>query len=128
MARDPDDPGSDLEAEGIPDHLGALPSKAATGDSQEGVTPPGDRPASADFGTTAAEERSGEPLSGRLAREVPDETADTPYPDESGLAGRLVADDEGAHSDTEKQAVARDVGTDRGGFSAEEAAMHVEGE
>jgi hypothetical protein len=128
MARDTDDPGSELDAEGIPDHLGALPSKAATGDGQEGVNPPSDRPASADFGTTAAEERAGEPLSGRLAREVPDETPEVPYPDESGLAGRLVADDEGAHADTEKDAVAHDVGTDRGGFSAEEAAMHVEAE
>lgn len=128
MARDIDDPGSELDAEGIPDHLGALPSKAATGDSQEGVIPPSDRPASTDFGTTAAEERTGEPLSGRLAREVPDETEDTPYPDERGLAGRLVADDEGVRSDREKDSVAHDVGTDRGGFSAEEAAMHIEPE
>jgi hypothetical protein len=126
MARDVDDRGSDLEAEGIPDHVGSLPAKDATGDGQEGVSPPADRPTSADYGTTAAEQRAGEPLSGRLARELADPTVDTPYPDESSLSGRLVADDEGAHADTEKDAVARDVGTDRGAFSAEEAAMHVE--
>jgi len=40
-------------------------------------------------------------------------------------AGRLVADDEGAHDDQEKQAWASDVGVDGAGASAEEAAMHV---
>ena len=40
-------------------------------------------------------------------------------------AGRLVAPDEGAHTDTEKDLVAEDVGVDGGAASAEEAAMHV---
>ena len=40
-------------------------------------------------------------------------------------AGRLVADDEGAHDDDEKQAWASDVGIDGAGASAEEAAMHI---
>ena len=40
-------------------------------------------------------------------------------------AGRLVADDEGAHEDDEKQVWASDVGVDGAGASAEEAAMHV---
>jgi uncharacterized protein DUF5709 len=40
-------------------------------------------------------------------------------------AGRLVAEDEGAHPDDEEDLVARDVGIDGGAASAEEAAMHV---
>jgi len=40
-------------------------------------------------------------------------------------AGRLVAEDEGAHADDEADLVARDVGIDGGAASAEEAAMHV---
>ena len=40
-------------------------------------------------------------------------------------AGRLVAEDEGAHPDEEEDLVARDVGIDAGGATAEEAAMHV---
>jgi hypothetical protein len=40
-------------------------------------------------------------------------------------AGRLVAEDEGAHEDDEEDLVAFDVGIDGGGATAEEAAMHV---
>jgi uncharacterized protein DUF5709 len=40
-------------------------------------------------------------------------------------AGRLVAEDEGAHPDEEEDLVARDIGIDGGGATAEEAAMHV---
>ncbi|RBQ19325.1 hypothetical protein DP939_15460 [Spongiactinospora rosea] len=46
---------------------------------------------------------------------------DTPRP-----AGRLVEPDEGVRADTEKDEIAREVGPDGGGFSAEEAAMHVD--
>jgi hypothetical protein len=42
--------------------------------------------------------------------------------------GRLVEPDEGAHTDTEADLVAGDVGTDLGGYSAEESAMHLEPE
>jgi hypothetical protein len=38
--------------------------------------------------------------------------------------GRLVEPDEGAHTDTEKDVVARDAGIDGGDESAEEAALH----
>ncbi len=41
-------------------------------------------------------------------------------------AGRLVEPDEGAHTDTEKDMIARDVGRDGGDESPEEGAMHVE--
>jgi hypothetical protein len=40
-------------------------------------------------------------------------------------AGRLLAPDEGAHEDTEKDLVARDVGISGAGAGAEEAAVHV---
>src|SRR5579859_4600305 len=40
-------------------------------------------------------------------------------------AGRLVAEDEGAHPDEEADLVARDAGLSGGAASAEEAAMHV---
>ncbi|AXG14211.1 DUF5709 domain-containing protein [Intrasporangium calvum] len=43
----------------------------------------------------------------------------------SRRAGRLVADDEGAHEDTEKESWARDVGVDGAAASAEEAAVHI---
>ncbi|MFF3489871.1 DUF5709 domain-containing protein [Streptomyces sp. NPDC002795] len=40
-------------------------------------------------------------------------------------AGRLIAPDEGAHEDAEKDMLARDAGYGGGAASAEEAAMHV---
>ncbi|MDF5757132.1 DUF5709 domain-containing protein [Spongiactinospora sp. TRM90649] len=43
-------------------------------------------------------------------------------------AGRLVEPDEGVRADTEAEEIAREVGPDSGGFSAEEAAMHIEEE
>ena len=95
-------------------------------------------------GSTAA----GESLDQLLAEEEPDvagewddEPAEGPGDDEDasdedvdGLllddgpdprAGRLVAEDEGAHPDEEADLVARDTGIDGGGATAEEAAMHV---
>jgi hypothetical protein len=108
---------------------------------------PGDRPAAAEsFGTTAAEEATGEDLDHRLAQEEPDFGAegsperfdslgedvaaeDLTLPDgDETVVGRLVEPDEGAHTDTEKDVVAADVGRDGGDLSAEEAAMHVEPE
>jgi Family of unknown function (DUF5709) len=104
-----------------------------------------------EYGTTAAEQRRGEPLDLRLAREEPDVPAD-PVARDSGLddvpvdphlgsavsmydrpepglpgndrVGRLVEPDEGAHEDTEPDAVAYDAGAAGGGASAEELAVH----
>lgn len=63
-----------LDSEGIPDHEGPLPSKARTGDAQEGLYPPAeDEYVGADeFGTTAREQQEGQSLDAKLAREVPD--------------------------------------------------------
>jgi hypothetical protein len=103
----------------------------------EGYSPPERRPASHDVGTTAEEMRQGETWDQRLAQEEPDldpsvlptsSDEDRPqvYGEEAGArAGRLVAPDEGAHEDAEKDEVARDVGIDGGAASAEEAAVHV---
>ena len=100
-----------------------------------------------DFGTTGWEERSGEPLDIYLAREEPDAeppvdeapTANEEFPlpqyaEDDGwstgsardpFAGRLVAGDEGAHETVIAEEVAWVAAEDTGGYSAEEAAMHV---
>lgn len=71
-----------LDDEGMPDLDGPLDEKVMTGDPQEGLPPPNDAPhASVDFGTTAEEERHGESLDMRIAREEPDVAAEeTPVP------------------------------------------------
>ena len=98
--------------------------------------------------STAGEQQAGESLDQLLAEEEPDvadEEDDEPAGDPTGIedigdedldglllddgpgprAGRLVAEDEGAHPDEEPDLVARDTGIDGGGATAEEAAMHV---
>jgi hypothetical protein len=101
------------------------------------------------FGDTAAEEKQGESLDQLLAEEEPDVLAKLDSEDEEdesesdedagdedvdGLllddgpdprSGRLVAEDEGAHSVTESDMVATDAGIDGGAASAEEAAVHT---
>src|ERR687891_522782 len=58
------------EDEGIPDLDQALPEKEITGDPQEGLVVPRDDPrAVEEHGTTAGEQRDGESLDERLARE-----------------------------------------------------------
>jgi hypothetical protein len=112
-----------LDEEGIPDLEGPLPEKAATGDPQEGTSPPSDRPASLDYGVTAEEASRPEPLDQRLARELPDRVGPD---DEHEL---LVApEDDGdvpGGYDEEKDLVARGVEEEDQGLSAEEAAVHV---
>lgn len=100
------------------------------------------------FGTTDAEEQAGESLDQLLAEEEPDTPfeVDDEQPEDiagdpdaadediDGLllddgpdarAGRLVADDEGAHPVGEADLVAHDAGIDGGAATAEEAAVHV---
>lgn len=136
------EPPSASEAEGIPDSGELSSTQEVTGDAGYGMEPPDDTELAVDdFGTTAAEMHDGEPLSGRLAREEPDvlealdrpvdesQGADTPFAERAGQGvGRLVQPDEGAHADTEADLVATDAGTDLGGYSVEEAAMHLEPE
>jgi hypothetical protein len=131
------DPADPFEEEGLASPDPNDGPKRVTGDPQEELSVPAERPvAVTDFGTTADEQRSDEPLDGRLAREEPDlraagradasPDADQPYPeDPDERVGRIVETDEGARPDEEKDAVAHSVGTDKGGFSAEERAMHI---
>jgi hypothetical protein len=113
-----------------------------------GVIPPQRESTALRFGSTAAEEEAGESLDQHLAEEEPDITVDTDDDepedidgdedagdeDIDGLllddgpdprAGRLVAEDEGAHPVADADLVARDVGIDGAAASAEEAAVHV---
>jgi hypothetical protein len=69
-------PGDRFEAEGIQDPGELEPEQAATGQDEGASEPPHDYPVAVeDFGTTPAEQREGESLDGRLAREVPDGAA-----------------------------------------------------
>jgi hypothetical protein len=136
------EPPSEMEAEGVPDPGFAAENELSTGQGEGTMAPPRDTPVGVDeFGTTATEMHDGESLDGRIAREEPDvlasadapadesATADTPYADGAGQGiGRIVEPDEGGRADTEKDMVASDVGTDLGGYSAEESAMHLEPE
>ncbi len=99
-------------------------------------------------GTTAAEQEAGESLDRLLAEEEPDivldvddeQPEDIAGDEEAGdedvdglllddgpdpRAGRLVAEDEGAHPADEADLVAHDAGIDGGAATAEEAAVHV---
>ena len=130
------EPPSQMEAEGIPDLADPDPSET------EFVEPPHDTAMAVDdFGTTPGEQSEGESLDGRLAREQADvlagvgadadefEGVEDPGRQGAGQGvGRIVESDEGARSDTESDLVATDVGTDLGGYSAEESAMHLEPE
>jgi len=113
-----------------------------------GVAPPERWSAGMRSGTTAGEQQAGESLDELLAEEEPDTPSDFDDEDPQDLAddpdaaeedldglllddgpdprsGRLVADDEGAHPDTEADLVAHDAGIDGGAATAEEAAVHV---
>jgi hypothetical protein len=119
------------EEPGVPDHAEPLHTKEAAGDSQEGVAPPPDRPeASLSWGTTALEQREGEPLTSRLDRERRDEAdAESRWrrnDPANDWAGRIADDDE---PDRTSELVAdRDPDRDPETVSAEEAAVREEGE
>jgi hypothetical protein len=110
----------------------------------EGYSPPEKPWAVNDWGTTPQEEREGEDLGHRLARELPDVGADDEDGDGLGdsydtdgelidnevgdaRAGRLVIEpnigDEGDEQDIDLYA--EDIGIDGAGASAEEAAVHL---
>jgi hypothetical protein len=111
-----------LDQEGIPDLEGPLPAKVATGDPQEGASPPSERPAADDYGVTAEEQGRPEPLDARLARERPDVVRA-----DADDVGAIVApeDEDVGLADDDGEVVARDAPDDTAGESAEEAAMHI---
>ena len=140
----------DLEDYQVQDSTDTLSGAPGDDPLDRGVIPPERWSAGVRFGDTAAEQSEGESLDQLLAEEEPDHTLDYDEDDEEledfegdddagdedvdGLllddgpdprAGRLVAEDEGAHPDDEADLVARDVGVDGGAASAEEAAVHV---
>jgi hypothetical protein len=147
-------PVSDPEAEGLPDYAdddSNADERAESGRIADGPDPaplPADRPLAVDrYGTTAEEQRAGESVDYKLAREEPDERPgsgpaddrenippvqrdpDSPVsmydvPDGTRPVGRLVEPDEGVREDDESDAVAYDAGEAGGGPTAEEAAMH----
>lgn len=105
------------------------PSESLTGDNTEdpldaGYSPP-ERESHSWRGDTAEEAREGESLDRHLAEEEPDVSADDDDIEPERRAGRLVAPDEGAHEDTERDEVATDLGRAGSAASAEEAAMYV---
>jgi hypothetical protein len=98
----------------------------------EGYSPPEKWSAGEGFGTTADEALQGETLDQRLAQELPDtdpyseDAEDVGGPEVGNTrSGRLVASDEGAHSDDDSELYAEDVGIDGAAAGAEEAAVHV---
>ncbi|PVG83280.1 hypothetical protein DDE18_08260 [Nocardioides gansuensis] len=108
-----------------------------------GYSPPDRPPHGYDDRPTGSELLEGESLEERISQEEPepDPYAEQPQPDENALpedidygatpdprAGRLVQPDEGTGDDVISQEVARDVGIDGAGASAEEAAMHLTAE
>ena len=138
----------DLEDYEILDSSDTLDGKPGEDPLDQGVIPPERWSAGMRFGTTADEEAEGESLDQQLAEEEPDtpfDVDDEQYKDVAGdedagdedvdgllledgpdpRAGRLVAEDEGAHPGAEADLVARDVGIDGAAATAEEAAVHV---
>ncbi|MDP9824035.1 DUF5709 domain-containing protein [Nocardioides massiliensis] len=100
----------------------------------EGYSPPEKWSAGQRYGNTPLEEAMGETLDQRLEQEIPEpdpyEEAKVLKEDVGGevgteRSGRLVAPDEGVETDTERDAIAEDVGIDGAAASAEEAAVHV---
>lgn len=133
-------PETGIDDEGVLDASETLEGDPGDDPLDAGVLPPDRWSAAEKYGTTAEEEESGESLDQLLAEEEPDPYAavgDEPQdggeaPDATPAggysadprAGRLVAEDEGAHPDDEADLVARDAGIDSGAASAEEAAVH----
>ena len=139
---------ADLTDYEVKDASDTLEGKPGDDPLDRGVAPPERWSAGIRFGTTAEEQGEGESLDQLLAEEEPDTAfaadderledvagdEDAGDEDVDGLllddgpdprAGRLVADDEGAHPDAEADLVAHDAGIDGGAASAEEAAVHV---
>jgi hypothetical protein len=141
----------DLEDYEVEDSTDTLIGAPGDDPLDRGVVPPERWSAGIRYGVTAEEQAEGESLDQLLAEEEPDDSLDLDDDDEEdpedfdedddagdedvdGLllddgpdprAGRLVAEDEGAHPDEEEDLVAADVGIDGGGATAEEAAVHV---
>ena len=146
---------SDLEDYEVQDPNDSLSPDPGYDPLDRGVAPPERWSAGIRYGVTAEEQSEGESLDQLLAEEEPDDLEDDQDLDDQdneedqnddeddedagdedvdGLllddgpdprAGRLVAEDEGAHPVEEEDLVALDAGFAGGAASAEEAAVHV---
>ncbi len=137
---------ADLEDYEVDDAYDTLDGNLGDDPLDRGVAAPDRWSAGIRFGTTVGEQEKRESLDQLLAEEEPDTAwdddedvedavgEDAAGEDIDGLllddgpdprAGRLVAEDEGAHPDEEEDLVARDVGMSGGAATAEEAAVHV---
>ena len=138
----PDDGGDDGVDDGVAEDDGVLqPADSLLDDRLDadvldtGVDAATGWGGSTRYGTTLAEERQGEGLDRLLSQEEPEPAPDEAWTDEDEpsddgrvplpRAGRLVAEDEGAHADDDPDLYALDVGIDGGAASAEEAAVHL---
>jgi hypothetical protein len=123
--------GDDVYADGVEDTDDIDPSDTLLEDNladdplDEGYSPPEREPRGSRFGDTALEEAEGESLDQLLAEEEPEISDLGSDEDEDPRAGRLVAEDEGAHPSLERDSVAEDVGLAGKAASAEEAAVHI---
>src|SRR5271170_955730 len=143
----------DLQDSQVQDSTDTLSGAPGDDPLDRGVVPPERWSAGVRFGDTATEQSEGESLDQLLSEEEPDpvldfdddddedeDLEDVEDDDEAGdedvdglllddgpdpRAGRLVAEDEGAHPDEEEDLVANDAGFAGGAASAEEAAVHV---
>ncbi len=142
----------DLQDFQVQDSTDTLSGAPGDDPLDRGVVPPERWSAGVRFGDTANEQSEGESLDQLLSEEEPDPVLDFDEDDDEdedledvedddeagdedvdGLLlddgpdprAWLVAEDEGAHPDEEEDLVARDVGIDGGGATAEEAAVHV---
>ena len=139
---------ADLEDYEVEDASDTLTGDPGDDPLDRGVVTPERWSAGMRFGTTAGEQQGGESLDDLLAEEEPETPSDLDDEDPEDVAGdpdaaeedldglllddgpdpragRLVAEDEGAHADTEADLVANDAGIDGGAATAEEAAVHV---
>ena len=139
---------ADLQDYEVEDASDTLDGNPGDDPLDRGVVAPERWSAAMRFGSTADEQDEGESLDQLLAEEEPDVVPevdderpediagdeDAADEDVDGLllddgpdprAGRLVAEDEGAHPAAEADLVARDAGIDGAAATAEEAAVHV---
>jgi Family of unknown function (DUF5709) len=144
---------SDLDDYEVQDPNDSLSPDPGYDPLDRGVAPPERWSAGIRYGVTADEQSEGESLDQLLAEEEPEdlEDDDEDLDDDDNLeddeddedagdedvdglllddgpdprAGRLVAEDEGAHPDDEEDLVATDAGFAGGAATAEEAAVHV---
>ena len=120
-------PEDELESEGQPALHTAPPGQDIDTD-QDAPVMPGDRArATTDYGTTAAEQRTDEPLFRRIRREEPEDDSGADG-EQDPVAARVFEPDSGIDEvdvTAEELVLEADASDDSAGLSAEELAMHI---